>query len=226
MNRFLLSLVILLLLVAAGCAKPVIPYMRPVSGNDLAIGPATEEMATIVIFRPKFLSETGEKWKRSTVFHLTDNGPVLVGLLNVPSRVTYHVPPGNHFFMVQDSYTHFAHKPPTTTAIKGDVLRAQLEPGKTYYACVDFWAPPFGPCGTNLYPVHKKDKGNSDIEKWMESCPEAELTDETRAYVEKHKAMLLMDKNSLMADWEEDKHEDLKRMNDDENLWPEDGFDH
>lgn len=144
-------------LISQGCASK---YMKPV-GPDAALSYAPSGEESVVIFmRPSVVGGAIQ----SSVFDVTTEDNVLVGIVSSKTKVAYRVSAGDHLFMVIGE--------------SADFMRAELLAGKIYYALVTprmgVWKARF-----SLRPVHQEDLSSDEFKDWQSSCEFVENTEDS-----------------------------------------------
>jgi len=98
---------------------------------------------------------------QSTVFDVTTEKNIFIGVVSSKTKVAHPVSPGEHLFMVVSE--------------SADFMKADLEAGKTYYANVTprmgVWKARF-----SLDPVNKKEINSAEFKAWVSDCKLIEKT--------------------------------------------------
>jgi len=151
-----LLLLLSAIMISSGCAVQS-GYMQP-AGPDVTIAPEAGK-AVVVFMRPSRFGGAIQ----SSVFDVTTDKNVLVGVVSSKTKVAYPVSPGEHLFMVVSE--------------SADFMKADLEAGKTYYANVTprmgVWKARF-----SLDPVNKNEINSAEFKAWVSEC---KLTEKTPA---------------------------------------------
>jgi len=142
-------------LALSGCASK---YMQPVGPErELSYEPS-ESLAVIVFMRPSAFGGAVQ----SSVFDVTTEENILVGIVSSKAKVAYKKAPGEYTFMVVGE--------------SADFMEAEVEAGKKYYALVTprmgVWKARF-----SLKPIHKNELESDKFKEWFTSCSFVENTD-------------------------------------------------
>ncbi len=172
---------LLALLVLAGCAGSS-AYMRDVPAEQANYAPAAGR-ALIVFMRPSGLGFAVQ----STVYEVTDGAPVMVGVVSAKTKLAYDVPPGQRHFMVVGE--------------SADFMRAELAPGKTYYALVTprmgVWKARF-----SLRPVAKTELAGAQFRDWYDDCRWVENTPGSQQWFADNRDSIIEKQNDNWSKWQ------------------------
>ncbi|MGE5892911.1 MAG: hypothetical protein ACM34I_02535 [bacterium] len=173
-----------LALISQGCASK---YMKP-AGPDAIYSPGTNE-SLIIFMRPSSVGGAVQ----SSVFDVTAPENILVGIVSSKTKVAYKVAAGERLFMVVGE--------------SADFMRAEPEPGKTYYALVTprigFWKARF-----SLKPVHQKELSSEDFKSWDNSCSFVENTDASYQWAKDNAASVQTKRDEYYKKWVSKPEED------------------
>ena len=138
----------------SGCASK---YMQPVDpAKEISYAPSENE-AVIIFMRPSAFGGAIQ----SSVFDVTTEENVLVGIVSSKAKVAHKTAPGEHIFMVVGE--------------SADFMKAELEQGKMYYAIVTprmgVWKARF-----SLKPIHRDELTSEKFKAWSNSCNFVENT--------------------------------------------------
>ena len=129
------------------------------SQAPISYSPASHE-AVVIFMRPSMFGGAIQ----SSVFDVTTEENVLVGIVSAKSKVAYKTTPGDHLFMVVGE--------------SADFMKAQLGAGKTYYALVTprmgAWKARF-----SLKPITRAEMETKEFANWDNSCSFYENTDKS-----------------------------------------------
>ena len=160
--KHLSSLLWLLAITVASSGCIASSLMKPAAGDAASYTPQGNE-ATIIFMRPSVFGGAIQ----STVFDATSSGSKLVGIVSAKTKVAYKTSPGEHLFMVVSE--------------SADFLKADLAPGKTYYALVTprmgIWKARF-----SIKAIHRDQIGSEDFKDWDSSTRFVENTPKSRAW--------------------------------------------
>ena len=115
MRKVCLAMIAVVCLFATGCASKL---MQPVAVSPAA-GSLSNEQAAIVFYRPSFLGGGVQ----APVVEAVNNDIQFVGIVSSGMKLLYKTTPGKHFFVVGGEGSN--------------LLEADFEGGKTYYAQID-----------------------------------------------------------------------------------------
>lgn len=172
-------LISMLVTVMAGCTSK---HMKP-AGPDAAsrYTPASDK-AAVIFMRPSSIGGAIQ----SSVFDVTTEENVLVGIVSYQTKVAYLVTPGEHLFMVIGE--------------SADFMKADLEPGKTYYALVTprigVWKARF-----SLRPVHKVDFASDDFKDWNANCEFVENTEASHEWAKNNMESIREKRSTYFEKW-------------------------
>jgi len=189
MTRGKLPCLLVILMLLAGCAVQS-GYMKPV-GPDMATAytPSGEE-AVVVFMRPSRFGGAVQ----SSVFDVTTEDNVLIGIVSSKTRVAYRTSPGRHLFMVIGE--------------SADFMAADLEGGKTYYVLVTprmgVWKARF-----SLRPVHRDQLESNEFKNWKNACRPVEKLDTADRWAEENAASIQSKRESYYEKW---KNRDVKPL--------------
>lgn len=138
-----------------GCAGSN-QYMKPSVQEGAAPVPGDNE-SLVIFMRPSTMG-----WAvSSSVFDINDKDESFLGIVSAKKKVVYRAAPGEHMFMVIGE--------------SADFMRANLLPGKTYYALVTprmgNWKARF-----SLKPLAKSELGSDKFKEWYAACEFTENT--------------------------------------------------
>ena len=196
-NRFKFALImVVFLLFFIGCAGSS-NYMRLVPDQQASYLPGENE-SVIIFMRPQTLGFAIQ----STVFDISTDENMLVGIVSAKKKVAYKTRPGKHLFMVVGE--------------NADFMKADLDAGKTYYALVHprmgVWKARFA-----LGPV-SKNVNQEKLNGWLTICKYTENTDRAYKWAEQHASSIQNKRVGYLKKWD-NKPDSNKPM-----LNPEDGF--
>lgn len=190
------SIMLVCLLFLIGCAGSS-SYMRLVPDQQTSYLPGVDE-SVIIFMRPQTLGFAIQ----STVFDISTDENMLVGIVSAKKKVAYKTKPGKHLFMVVGE--------------NADFMKADLDAGKTYYALVHprmgVWKARFA-----LGPV-SKNVNQKKLNSWLTTCEYTENTDRSYQWAEQNATSIQNKRVGYMKKWD-NRPESSKPM-----LKPEDGF--
>ena len=173
--------VVVLVMLAAGCAGPI-SHMRESPSADVPTAPPPGK-AAVVFLRPSTLGFA----IASSVYELKPGGDTFVGIVPAKRKVVYVTDPGPTRFMVVSE--------------AADFMAAELEAGKTYYALVTprmgMWKARF-----SLRPVTAEDIGKGQLAEWDSECRFIENTPVSHAWAKEHWADIQAKKVEYLQKWE------------------------
>lgn len=150
--------------------------------------------ALIVFMRPSRFGGAIQ----SSLFDVTTEENVLIGIVSAKTKIAYKVEPGEHLFMVIGE--------------SADFMRATLDAGKTYYSLVTprmgVWKARF-----SFNPIHKNELGSSDLADWLGSCNFVEVADEARAWAREDAIDINNKRQKVYPSWAELSEEDKATLN-------------
>jgi hypothetical protein len=144
--------------------------------------------ATVVFLRP---SSVGGAIQAS-VYDVTGGKTTFGGIVSTKTRVSMHVPAGEHLFMV--------------VAENADFMNATLDAGKSYYVLVKprmgMWKARF-----SLIPIHrdpnaKYNLDSADFTKWKSASQPVEKTPAADAWYAQHHADIEAKRLDYMQKWD------------------------
>jgi hypothetical protein len=144
--------------------------------------------AMLVIMRPSYYGGA----IAASVYDITGDQTVLIGVLGPKDKIAYQVAPGSHRFMV--------------VAENADFMEATLDAGKTYYAVVrarpGVWKARF-----SLLPIHatSSDQYNlqdPEFQKWNSASEWVERTERADAWFAEHQASIEEKRSDYLAKWD------------------------
>jgi hypothetical protein len=178
-----------------GCAGTN-QYMRSVSGEKGLSVPADNE-SMVVFMRPSGMGFAVS----SSVFDISDTGEDLVGIVSAKKRVAYNTKPGEHMFMVIGE--------------TADFMRANIKPGKTYYALVTprmgAWKARF-----SLNPVSKSELSSIEFKDWLNTCEPTENTPEAFQWAKDNAPSIRTKRAASLVKWNEKPESDKPTLNPDD----------
>ena len=149
MKKINLLLVLFVGFSLIGCAAQS-AYMKP-AGLDVAGYRPDSNEAAVIFMRPSRFGGAIQ----SSVFDVTTEKNVLIGIVSSKTKLVYKTSPGKHLFMVVSE--------------SADFMGAELEGGKTYYAIVTprmgVWRARF-----SLSPVRRNEINTNEFKTWESSC--------------------------------------------------------
>lgn len=174
-----LLLLLFAVMIFSGCAAQS-SYMRP-AGPDATVAPESGN-AAVVFMRPSRFGGGVQ----STVFDVTTDKNVFIGVVSSKTKVAYQVSPGEHLFMVVGE--------------SADFMKADLESGKTYYAAVTprmgVWKARF-----SLDPVNKDEINSEKFKAWVNDCRLVEKTAEADQWATKNEASIQKKRKGYYEKW-------------------------
>jgi hypothetical protein len=180
---------VIMLAVIAGCASSA---MRPLEPGRIPSAPAPGG-SVIVFMRPSFVGGAIQ----SSVFDIRPDGDKFVGIVSSKTKVAYPTEPGQHLFMVIGE--------------NADFMRANLAPGKMYYALVTprmgWWKARF-----SLRPVHRDEIGSEDFNGWDEATQFVENTEASRQWAQENWASIQDKKADYMRKWDQKSEADKSEL--------------
>ena len=197
MKKIIYGIVILALTIGfSGCAGRV---------SNMSVAPAGKIIeapqkgkAQIVFMRPATMGYAIQ----SAVFEMSNDMPLIVGIVAAKKKVSYSVEPGEHLFMV--------------TGESADFMSAKLEADKTYYVLVTprmgFWKARF-----SLKPIHADELNSEKFNSWLNSCQLVEISQDTQLWASKNSNSIQAKYNRFYPGWTQ---KDISRQ---PILLPEDG---
>lgn len=158
MKKIIILIVSLLsVLSLTSCASK---YMKAAGPDALAGYMPSAGDATVVFMRPSSFGGAIQ----SSVFDVTTEKNVFVGIVSSSAKVAYRTTPGVKTFMVVGE--------------SADFMKAELAAGKVYYALVTprmgVWKARF-----SLRPVHKEELSGDEFKGWNNGCELVENTPES-----------------------------------------------
>jgi hypothetical protein len=144
--------------------------------------------AMLVIMRPSYYGGA----IAASVYDITGDQTVLIGVLGPKDKIAYQVAPGAHRFMV--------------VAENADFMEATLDAGKTYHAVVrarpGVWKARF-----SLLPIHatSADQYNlqdPEFQKWEAASEWVERTERADAWFAEHQASIEEKRSDYLAKWD------------------------
>jgi hypothetical protein len=172
-------LLISVVMVFMGCAVQS-AYMQPV-GPEVSYTPASNE-AVVVFMRPSRMGGAVQ----SSVFDVTTDKNVLVGVVSSKTKVAHKVKPGEHLFMVVGE--------------SADFMKANVKAGKTYYAVVTprmgVWKARF-----SLDPVNKAELGKAEFKSWDNACKFVENTEASHQWARDNAASIQQKRTGYYQKW-------------------------
>lgn len=174
--------ILLLIVITLSFVSCASKYMKPAEPDAIMkYKPAANE-AVVIFMRPSTLGFAIQ----SSVFDVTTEENVFVGIVASKAKVAYKTTSGEHLFMVVGE--------------SSDFMRAELEGGKTYYALVTprmgMWKARF-----SLEPIHKIDLQSSDFKDWESSCNFTENTDASYQWAKDNATSLQSKRLSYYKKW-------------------------
>ncbi len=190
------SIIVVLLFFFIGCAGSS-NYMRLVPDQQASYLPGEDE-SVIIFMRPQTLGFAIQ----STVFDISTDENMLVGIVSAKKKVAFKTRPGKHLFMVVGE--------------NADFMKADLDAGKTYYALVHprmgVWKARF-----SLGPV-SKNVNQKQLDSWLTTCKYTENTDGSYKWAEQHASNIQKMRVGYMKKWNSRPDSSKPMLN------PEDGF--
>jgi hypothetical protein len=173
---------IVLVVVAAGCAGPVRGMRELPPGTEVTTKPPAGK-AAIVFMRPSGLGFAVS----SSVFEVKKDGDVFVAIVPAKKKVVYFTDPGATRFMVIGE--------------SADFMGADLEAGKTYYALVSprmgWWKARF-----SLRPVAGSALDGKEFAEWLEDCAWIENTPAAQEWARQNAGSVREKKVEYMPKWD------------------------
>lgn len=175
----LLLLLIGAVMIFSGCAVRS-GYMQP-AGPDATVAPESGK-AVVVFMRPSRVGGAVQ----STVFDVTTDKNVLIGVVSSKTKVAYQVSPGEHLFMVVGE--------------SADFMKADIEAGKTYYAAVTprmgVWKARF-----SLRPVTRNEIDSEEVKDWVSACQLVEKTTAADQWAKDNAASIQSKREGYYEKW-------------------------
>lgn len=177
-------------------------FSSTVSANEEIV--QTDEV-TVVFMRSSMVG----KFIKATVYEITEDETIFIGILKNKKRIEYKTTPGEHRFMVVSE--------------AADFMEANLEAGKKYYSIVTprmgAWKARF-----SLWPVRNGVDGeyqwdSKDIQKRFKKTKLISKSEKDEAWFQKNKTSVEKKKQKYLAAWAERLEADIKKR----TLNPEDG---
>jgi len=166
--------------VISGCAGTVV-HMQELAADKVQVAPAPDK-AMVVFLRPSGLGFGIQ----SSVFEVTDNQPLLVGIVAAKTKIAYEVQPGNHLFMVIGE--------------NADFMTADLLPNRTYYVQVEprmgLWKARFG-----LQPVSEKELNAPEFKSSLAECKWVGKTEDSENWARGNMASIQSKRAEYYPDW-------------------------
>jgi hypothetical protein len=163
----------------SGCASK---YMQPVGPEKEQFYQPSETEAFIIFMRPSAFGGAIQ----SSVFDVTTDENVLIGIVSSKTKVAHKTAPGEYTFMVVGE--------------SADFMKAEVEAGKTYYALVTprvgFWKARF-----SLKPIHKDELDSEEFKKWESSCSFVENTDGSYQWASDNAASIQKKREKYYQKW-------------------------
>ena len=182
MKRLLGLIAIFVAILISGCAG-TIKNMREVPAGNPVLAPQSDE-AMVVFMRPSGLGFAIQ----SSVYEITNDRPVLVGIVAAKTKVAYRAKPGPHLFM--------------SVGENADFMVADLLPSMTYYAYVSprmgMWKARFV-----LEPKHLKDLGETDFKSDFDECKWVEVTAESNQWLSEIMSSVQSKRVEYYKDWQQ-----------------------
>lgn len=168
-------LMLFLAVLAGGCAAPNMNLSDPAVAE---VVPGSDK-ALVYFLRPK---ELGFK-----IHAAVYDGDNFVGFVPYGQKLPYLADPGEHMFMVVSE--------------AADFMKADLLPGKTYYAQVvprmGSWRARF-----SLWPVTKEHLATESVRKWINEAHLIQNKEDAYQWAETNKNSVMKKKNAYFAKWQ------------------------
>ncbi|MEW6068332.1 MAG: hypothetical protein AB1610_08590 [Nitrospirota bacterium] len=140
---------------------------------------------------------------QSSVFDVTTQENILVGIVSSKRKIAYKTSPGEHLFMVIGE--------------SADFMKANLEAGKIYYALVTprmgAWKARF-----SLKPLHKNDIETDDFKDWDSSCEFVENTDASYQWARDNAESIQFKRERYYQKWMSKPEEDIPLLNKEDGI--------
>lgn len=163
-------------LAAAGCAGP-----GTMQKSEQAPA-AKPDQALVVFMRSTFVGSAVS----ASVFDVSGKDTRFVGLVNNGTKIGYHVPPGQHTFMVVSE--------------AADFMQANVTAGKTYYALVTprmgMWKARF-----SLKPVRGAELAGSEFAGWDSGTQYVVNSPESQAWAAANGADIAQKRAVYWPEW-------------------------
>jgi hypothetical protein len=133
----------------------------------------SSEVATIVFMRSSFVGSM----IKSSIYEVTPDGTIFIGILKNKKRIEYQTSPGKHTFMVVSE--------------AADFMEAEVVANKTYHSIIvarsGAWKARFSMIPIRNDGTTKFNTDSPDFAKWLKKTKVATMTDKDKAWYEKHK---------------------------------------
>ena len=181
-NCLRIGVILILLVSFFGCAGSS-PKMRVVPENEVSYAP-DQSHALVIFMRPSSFGSAIQ----SSVFDITTDENKLVGIVSAKKKVAYKAKPGQRLFMVVGE--------------TADFMKADLEPGKTYY-CLVAPRPGAWKARFSLRPIRKEALDTKKFTQWINSCQFYENTDASLNWAEQNAPSIQSKKDQYLKIWKE-----------------------
>lgn len=176
---FLILLLIFVVFSFVGCMSK---YMKPADPDAIVKYKPSETESLVIFMRPSSFGGGIQ----SSVFDVTTDENVFVGIVSAKTKVAFKTTPGNHLFMV--------------TGENADFMQAELIGGKTYYALVTprlgVWKARF-----SLKPITKDELKSEKFKEWDEACQFIENTDDSRQWAKNNASLMQHKRMGYYEKW-------------------------
>jgi hypothetical protein len=175
-RAFRVAFVVFIGIALASCASS---RMTNISEPAYVATPRPDQ-ATIVFLRPSTLGFAVQ----SSVFDVTDNTPIFVGIVSSKKKIALSTTPGQHRFMVISE--------------AADFMDAELAAGKTYYALV---APRFGMMKAR-FSLRPMPADSPDLAGYLEDTSWVDNTPASQQWAKGSLPSILEKKAQYIGEWE------------------------
>lgn len=183
-----------------GCAS----NPMSVSSNVSVEQPQSHE-AQVLFMRDSFVGSAIS----ASIYDVTGNEPVFIGILQNGTKVAYNTLPGKHTFMVVSE--------------AADFMEADLSAGKTYYSIVTprmgAWKARF-----SMWPIKISGSryrlDSNDFQNWKKNTKYAGMTPRARSWYEANRNSVISKQQNYWPVWQRKSQADLELR----TLRPEDGL--
>lgn len=192
--------VVLYGLFLVGCAS------NPMSvSSDVAAKRPASDQAQILFMRDSFVGSAVS----ASIYDVSGNEPVFIGILNNGTKVAYNTLPGKHTFMVVSE--------------AADFMEADLSAGKTYYSIVTprtgAWKARF-----SMWPIKRSGSkyrlDSNDFQAWTQNTKLAGMTPKAHAWYGANRDSVISKQQKYWRVWQRKSQADLQLR----TLHPQDGL--